>query len=70
MPSITTFDLHPYGEDEAHSVSVGREKFAIATIDGTLLRSESIPDVALAKPAFGDFNNDGINDIVIYTPKG
>ena len=39
-------------------------------VDGTLLAEHSIPSVPTQPLAYGDFDNDGINDIIVTCKKG
>ena len=39
-------------------------------VDGTVLAEHSIPSMPTQPLAYGDFDNDGINDIILTCKKG
>lgn len=73
--SVSLFDWNAHRveehgtHDSRHSqiVVVGDSKVSIITRDGTLQATSAIPRPPISKPIFGDFDGDGITDIVIMT---
>lgn len=73
--SVSLFDWNAHRveehgtHDSRHSqiVVVGDGKVSIITRDGVLQASTVIPRPPISKPIFGDFDGDGVTDIVIMT---
>eukprot|EP00003_Mantamonas_plastica_P030421 TRINITY_DN7553_c0_g2_i3.p1 TRINITY_DN7553_c0_g2~~TRINITY_DN7553_c0_g2_i3.p1 ORF type:complete len:233 (+),score=50.79 TRINITY_DN7553_c0_g2_i3:111-809(+) len=66
-PSLTVMKAKPYEHREI-IVAVGDQEISLVTSDGHLIASQTMLDSpTLAYPIYGDFNNDGFNDIILYT---
>jgi len=53
-----------------HLLAVGARQMAMLSADGQVVASYDMPGAPLAAPAIGDFNCDGVNDVVLFTEKG
>jgi hypothetical protein len=69
-PSLTPFSLHVDTPSE-HVLVVGERKASLLSLGGSIKVEWTLaPDIVVAKPIIADFNNDGINDIVMITTRG
>lgn len=67
-PFLEVFTVEEYGS-EKFILAVG-ESVAMVSASGVLLSTLTPPDTIISPPIIADFNNDGLNDLVIVTPKG
>lgn len=76
QPSITKFQLHsadPSSEHIGdHALVIGERYVSLISFGGHL-RAELpliVGDPVISRPIIGDFDSDGLNDIILMTPKG
>lgn len=46
---------------------MGDKNIAVLSRNGEILTMADVPSAPLTRPSFGDFDNDGITDVIIYT---
>ena len=70
-PSLAPFALHAHSNVNDHVLAIGERYMALITLGGTLRTEIELPqDVVVTEPVIGDFDDDGLNDIIVVTTKG
>eukprot|EP00742_Colponemidia_sp_Colp-10_P011071 GILJ01012249.1.p1 GENE.GILJ01012249.1~~GILJ01012249.1.p1 ORF type:complete len:700 (+),score=92.80 GILJ01012249.1:149-2248(+) len=69
LPSLTVFTVRPESHQE-HLVAVGAKTISVITSSGSLIDEQPLPEVPVALPVPGDWDNDGYNDLIVVTAKG
>jgi hypothetical protein len=46
---------------------IGERSFSMLSTSGDILTTSELPNSPITRPSFGDFDNDGITDLILYT---
>jgi len=68
VPSLEIYNIEEFGQ-EKYILAVG-QKIALVNPKGYVVATLSLSDIPIGNPTIGDFNNDGINDLIIITARG
>lgn len=60
-------DLGKHDNVHACVLITGEDRLSLVSRDGDVLASAYLPKKPIARPAMGDFDNDGISDIIVVT---
>jgi len=66
IPYLTTLFVEPFGEEK--NILAVASSIVIVDGRGNNLASTMIEHTSITTPVIGDFDNDGLNDIIIVTP--
>ena len=61
--------LYATAEDQC-ILAQGARHLCLLSVDGRVKATAPLSDIPIAQPVVGDFNNDGIMDVIITTPSG
>ena len=51
----------------AHMLVAGEKELALVSRDGHILSSTNLPKIPIARPIIGDFDGDGVTDVIMIT---
>ncbi len=66
MPSVNPYRMTVHGPKD-HVIAVGQAHFAVVSESGAVCAEVRLEQIPVSSPVIADFNDDGLNDVIIVT---